>query len=206
MTGEQGQAEKGGAQPDRPCGAVTAGKARRLRRSRRGCAPYPGPCTYLPKERMQTMFQNKWFYLFCISMLPIVELRGGIPAGAAMGLPFWSVYLTCVLGNLLPVPFLILFAKKILEFLSTLPRIGGFFQKIIRRADQKAAEIGHYEKWGLFLFVAIPLPGTGAWTGSLVAAVLRMRIWQAFLVITAGVLVSGFITGGIVYGLFTALA
>ena len=79
-------------------------------------------------------------------------------------------------------------------------------QKIIRRADQKAAEIGHYEKWGLFLFVAIPLPGTGAWTGSLVAAVLRMRIWQAFLVITVGVLVSGFITGGIAYGLFTALA
>ena len=137
------------------------------------------------------MFQNKWFYLFCISMLPIVELRGGIPAGEAMGLPFWPVYLTCVLGNLLPVPFLILFAKKILEFLSTLPRIGGFFQKIIRRADQKAAEIGHYEKWGLFLFVAIPL---------------RMRIWQAFLVITVGVLVSGFITGGIAYGLFTALA
>ena len=96
--------------------------------------------------------------------------------------------------------------KKILEFLSTLPRIGGFFQKIIRRADQKAAEIGQYEKWGLFLFVAIPLPGTGAWTGSLVAAVLRMRIWQAFLVITVGVLVSGFITGGIAYGLFTALA
>ena len=142
------------------------------------------------------MFQNKWFYLFCISMLPIVELRGGIPAGAAMGLPFWPVYLTCVLGNLLPVPFLILFAKKILEFLSTLPRIGGFFQKIIRRADQKA----------LLLFVGIPLPGTGAWTGSLVAAVLRMRIWQAFLVITVGVLVSGFITGGIAYGLFTALA
>ena len=76
------------------------------------------------------MFQNKWFYLFCISMLPIVELRGGIPAGAAMGLSFWPVYLTCVLGNLLPVPFLILFAKKILEFLSTLPRIGGFFQKL----------------------------------------------------------------------------
>lgn len=166
----------------------------------------PGACTYLLKERMQTMFQNKWFYLFCISMLPIVELRGGIPAGAAMGLSFWPVYLTCVLGNLLPVPFLILFAKKILEFLSTLPRIGGFFQKIIRRADQKAAEIGQYEKWGLFLFVAIPLPGTGAWTGSLVAAVLRMRIWQAFLVITVGVLVSGFITGGIAYGLFTALA
>ena len=139
-------------------------------------------------------------------MLPVVELRGGIPAGAAMGLPFWSVYLTCVLGNLLPVPFLILFATKIMEYLSTLPRVGGFFQKIIRQADEKAAKIGQYEKWGLFLFVAIPLPGTGAWTGSLVAAVLRMRIGMAFLVIAAGVLVSGFITGGIAYGLFTVFA
>ena len=154
----------------------------------------------------QNLLQNKWFYLFCISMLHVVELRGGIPAGAAMGLPFWQVYLTCVLGNLLPVPFLILFAKKILVAFSTLPHIGGFFQKMIRRADEKAAQIGQYEKWGLFLFVAIPLPGTGAWTGSLVAAVLRMRIVQAFLIIMAGVLVSGFITGGIAYGLFTAFA
>lgn len=152
------------------------------------------------------MFENKWFYLFCISMLPIVELRGGIPAGAAMGLPFWPVYLICVLGNLLPVPFLILFAKTVLQKLATLPRIGGFFGRLIRRADAKAAEIGQYEKWGLFVLVAIPLPGTGAWTGSLVAAVLRMRLLPAVLVIAAGVLVSGFITGGIAYGLFTALA
>lgn len=152
------------------------------------------------------MFENKWFYLFCISMLPIVELRGGIPAGAAMGLPFWPVYLICVLGNLLPVPFLILFAKTVLQKLSTLPRIGGFFGQLIRRADAKAAEIGQYEKWGLFILVAIPLPGTGAWTGSLVAAVLRMRLLPAVLIIAAGVLVSGFITGGIAYGLFTALA
>lgn len=152
------------------------------------------------------MFENKWFYLFCISMLPIVELRGGIPAGAAMGLPFWPVYLICVLGNLLPVPFLILFAKTVLQKLATLPRIGRFFGRLIRRADAKAAEIGQYEKWGLFILVAIPLPGTGAWTGSLVAAVLRMRLLPAVLIIAAGVLVSGFITGGIAYGLFTALA
>ena len=129
------------------------------------------------------MFQNKWFYLFCISMLPIVELRGSIPAGAAMGLSFWPVYLTCVLGNLLPVPFLILFAKKILEFLSTLPRIGGFFQKIIRRADQKAAEIGHYEKWGLFLFVAIrcraPAPGPVHWWRRCCGCVSGRRSWSS---------------------------
>ena len=75
-----------------------------------------------------------------------------------------------------------------------------------KKALSKSAQIEKYGYLGLFLFVAIPLPGTGAWTGSLVAAVLRMRIWQAFLVITVGVLVSGFITGGIAYGLFTALA
>lgn len=128
-------------------------------------------------------------------MLPIVELRGGIPAGAAMGLPFWSVYLTCVLGNLLPVPFLILFAKKILEFLSTLPRIGGFFKKMIRRADEKAAKIGQYEKWGLFLFVAIPLPGTGAWTGTLAASLLDMDFKESVLACMGGVLLAGCIMG-----------
>lgn len=146
-----------------------------------------------------SLLQNKWFYLFCISMLPIVELRGGIPAGAAMGLPFWSVYLTCVLGNLLPVPFLILFAKKILEFLSTLPRIGGFFKKMIRRADEKAAKIGQYEKWGLFLFVAIPLPGTGAWTGALIVSLLHVDRKKASLAIFLGVLLAAAIMCVITY-------
>ena len=146
------------------------------------------------------------FFTLLLSMAPVSELRGAIPYGLAHDIPLWLLLPMCVIANLLPVPFLILFAKKILEFLSTLPRIGGFFKKMIRRADEKAAKIGQYEKWGLFLFVAIPLPGTGAWTGSLVAAVLRMRIVTALLVIAAGVLVSGFITGGIAYGLFTALA
>ena len=154
----------------------------------------------------QNLLQNKWFYLFCISMLPVVELRGGIPAGAAMGLPFWPVYLICVLGNLLPVPFLILFAKTVLQKLATLPKVGGFFSRLIRRADEKAEQIGKYEKWGLFLLVAIPLPGTGAWTGSLVAAVLRMRLLPAVLIIAAGVMVSGLIVSGVSYGVFAALA
>ena len=151
------------------------------------------------------MFQNKLFYLFCISMLPIVELRGAIPVGAAMGLPFWEVFLISVLGNMLPVPFLILFAKALLQKLATLPKVGPFFSRIIQRADEKASKIGNYEKWGLFLFVAIPLPGTGAWTGSLVATLLRMRLVPALLCIGAGVIVSGFIMSGLSYGLFAAL-
>ena len=135
----------------------------------------------------------------------MVELRGGIPAGAAMDLPFPAVYLVCVLGNLLPVPFLVLFAKKVLEKLATLPKVGGFFSRIIEKADRRASEIGAYEKWGLFALVAVPLPGTGAWTGSLIAAVLRMRLRSAFAVIAAGVLVSGLIMCGISYGLFAVL-
>ena len=144
--------------------------------------------------------------LLIVSMTPLIELRGSIPLGAALGMEWPVVFLISVVGNLLPVPFLILFAKTVLQKLATLPRIGGFFGRLIRRADAKAAEIGQYEKWGLFILVAIPLPGTGAWTGSLVAAVLRMRLLPAVLLIAAGVLVSGFITGGIAYGLFTALA
>lgn len=157
-------------------------------------------------ERREALtFQNKLFYLFCISLLPVVELRGSIPVGAAMGLPFWQVFPICVLGNLLPVPFLMLFAKTVVQKLATFPKIGPFFQKLIRRADQKATEIAAYEKWGLFIFVAIPLPGTGAWTGSLVAALLRMRLIPAFLCIAAGVFTSGLIMSGISYGVFAAL-
>ena len=152
------------------------------------------------------MFENQWFYLFCISMLPVVELRGGIPVGAAMGLPFWAVYPVCILGNLLPAPFLILYATTVLQKLATLPKVGGFFSRLIRRADERAEQIGKYEKWGLFLLVAIPLPGTGAWTGSLVAAVLRMRLLPAVLIIAAGVMVSGLIVSGVSYGVFAALA
>lgn len=138
-------------------------------------------------------------------MVPVVELRGGIPIGAGMQLPFWQVYLVCVLGNLLPVPFLVLFAKTVLQKLAVVPKIGPFFARIISKADEKAEKIGSYEKWGLFAFVAIPLPGTGAWTGSLVAALLRMRLLPAFLVIASGVLVSGLIMSGISYGLFAAI-
>lgn len=152
------------------------------------------------------LFQNKYFYLFCISMLPIVELRGGVPAGMAFGLPFWKVYLVCVAGNLLPVPFLILFSKSVLAWLAKKKVFGGFFQRILEKADAKARSIGKYEMAGLWLFVAVPLPGTGAWTGSLVAAILRMRLLPAFLMIAAGVLTSGLVMGAVSYGLIDAIA
>ena len=154
---------------------------------------------------MNLLSMHPYLQLLLISMLPIVELRGGIPYGVmSLGLPFSVVYPLCVLGNILPVPFLIKFSKAVLSWLAEKRVLGGFFQKIIDRADAKAKTIGKFELLGLFLFVAIPLPGTGAWTGSLIAAILRLRLVPAFLVITLGVLTSGFIMGILSYGLLGA--
>ncbi len=150
-------------------------------------------------------------YVFFISMLPVVELRGAIPYGIAMGLPLHITYIIAVIGNLIPVPFLIMFAKNVLQWLSTSPKAGKlvlklnfktkkiefsiqkFCLKIINKADEKAAKIGKYELWGLFVFVAIPIPGTGAWTGSLIAATLRLRLIPSIIAIFFGVLSSGVI-------------
>lgn len=145
---------------------------------------------------------KKILTVFFISMLPIVELRGAVPVGAAMDLPFLLNYIVCVIGNILPVPFLIMFSKGLLVYLSGIPKIGVHFQKIINKADEKAKKIGGVELLGLFLFVAIPLPGTGAWTGSLIAAILRLRLLPSFLTILFGVMTSGIIMGIISFGLF----
>ena len=135
-------------------------------------------------------------------MFPVVELRGGILWGAAQELPFWVNYLACVAGNLLPVPFLLIFARKILNWLATWKRVGHIFQKIIDKAEEKAKQIETLELAGLYTFVAIPLPGTGAWTGTLIATALRMRFLPSFLAIGAGVMTSGIIMGIISLGLF----
>lgn len=148
---------------------------------------------------------KKLAMVFFISMLPIVELRGAIPFGAALDIPFFLNYLVAVLGNIIPVPFLIAFSKKVLIWLSSFDKIGNIFRKIIRKADEKAKKIGNLELLGLFLFVAIPLPGTGAWTGSLIAAILRLRLIPSFLTISAGVMTSGIIMGILSFGLFGIL-
>lgn len=136
---------------------------------------------------------KKYCLLFLVSMAPIIELRGAIPIGVGWGVPLPLCYLVSVIGNLLPVPFIILFGRFILSKLSLLPHIGGFFQKIVDRADQKAKTLGSAEFWGLLVFVAIPLPGTGAWTGALIAAILQMRLKKAVPAIALGVISSGII-------------
>lgn len=136
---------------------------------------------------------KKYLLLFLVAMVPIIELRGAIPIGVGWGLNLYWSYIVSVLGNIVPIPFIILFGKFILEKFAKIPKIGKFFQKIIDRADAKAKTLGKAEFWGLFIFVAIPLPGTGAWTGSLIAAILRMRLKKAIPAIALGVLTSGVI-------------
>lgn len=143
---------------------------------------------------------KKYLTVFLVSMLPIVELRGGIPIGAGLGLGFRESYLICVLGNLLPVPFLIPFSKILLEWLSTWPVVGPFFGRFLEKAKAKASTIGGALFWGLFAFVAIPLPGTGAWTGSVIAAILKVDPKKALAAIALGVLTSGAIMGILSYG------
>ena len=148
---------------------------------------------------------TQYLFLFLLSMVPVIELRGAVPIGIGWGLPFWAVYAVSVLGNIFPIPFLIPFARHVLQWCATLPKIGRLFQKIIdigNRKIQKVESAGRAISIGLFLFVAIPAPGTGAWTGCLIATLLQMRLKKAFLPIALGVLASGIIMGIACYGVF----
>jgi uncharacterized membrane protein len=122
-----------------------------------------------------------------------------------MGFPFWQVYLVCVLGNLLPVPFLLLFGRRLLVWLADWPYVGNFFRRVIDKADKAARGFGRYEFFGLWAFVAIPFPGTGAWTGSVAATFLRMPLPRAMLAISLGVLTAGIVMGVASYGLLEAI-
>ena len=139
--------------------------------------------------------------LFC-SMIPIIELRGAIPMGALLGLPWWQSYLLSIVGNMLPVPLILLFIKAVLKWMANskvnfFNKLGGWIQ---RKADKNHDKIAKYSFWGVCLFVAIPLPMTGAWTGSLVAAMIDMKFWKALLSCLIGVLIAGVVVTLITYG------
>ena len=140
-------------------------------------------------------------YVFGLAMVPVFELRGAIPVGVAAGLPFWIVFITAILGNLLPVPFLILFTRRMFEWLR---KKSAFLERLVSRLEKKAAAkedlLKKYELLGLCILVAIPLPGTGAWTGSLVAAVFDIRLKHAFPAIALGVLIAAVIVSVVTYG------
>lgn len=142
---------------------------------------------------------------FIVSMLPILELRGGLIAAKIMNVEFIRAFILCYIGNMLPIPFILLFIRKIFNWLKRFEKIGSIIRKLEEKSLSKADNVRKYKLWGLFLFVAIPLPGTGAWTGALIADLLSMKTKEAFPVIAAGVAVAGCIISALSYGLFGLL-
>lgn len=150
---------------------------------------------------MQTSTDGELLYTMLMSMVPVVELRGGIPFGVALGLDIWEAYIAAVIGNLIPVPFIIIFIRRIFAWMRThMPKLGSVVDKLERKAHLKGKTVTKYKYLGLFLFVAIPLPGTGAWTGALVAAFLNMRLRKALPAIFFGVLTAGVLISALTFG------
>lgn len=137
---------------------------------------------------------------FFTSMVPVIELRGAIPAGIAMGLPPAVAFIVSVLGNLVPVPFILLLIRRIFDWLRHTRRMGPVIEKLERRAHLKGRVVQKYRVPGLIILVGIPLPGTGAWTGALVAALLDIRLRSAIPAILVGLLIAGAITLGVTMG------
>lgn len=136
-----------------------------------------------------------------VSMVPVIELRGGIPFGVAAGLPVWLAFVAAVIGNIIPAPFIIVFIKRIFAWMRMkMPRLNRVVDKLEQKAHLKGATVTKYKYLGLAIFVAIPLPGTGAWTGALVAAFLDMRLRKAMPAIVLGVVVAGFLISILTYG------
>lgn len=134
-----------------------------------------------------------------MSMLPVVELRGGIPYGTALGLDPWSAFWAAVVGNMLPVPFILLLIRRVFAWLHR-GRLGPTICRLEQRAHLKGLVVQKYRLPGLVILVAIPLPGTGAWTGALVAALLDIRMRHAVPAIFLGVAIAGAIVTVLTYG------
>lgn len=137
-----------------------------------------------------------------VSMIPVVELRGGIPFGAAAGLPVWAACIAAVIGNLIPVPFIIVYIRRIFQWMrEKMPRLNRMVDALERKAHLKGQKVSKYKYLGLAIFVAIPLPGTGAWTGSLAATFLDMPLRRAIPSIVAGVVVAGLAISILTFGI-----
>jgi uncharacterized membrane protein len=161
-------------------------------------------------EAIENFFVNsvgKELGVFTCSMIPVIELRGGIPLGAALGLPWWESYLLAVAGNMVPVPIILLFVRKFISWMSA-SKVR-FFNKIAsfleRKAEKNRGKIEKYAFWGICLFVAVPLPITGAWTGALVCATIGEKVWRALVSCFIGVCIAGVIMTLASYGVVAAL-
>ena len=165
---------------------------------------------------------GKMTFTSLVSMVPVVELRGGIPFGVALDLTFWQAFLAAVIGNLIPLPFIVVYIRRIFQWMRRhmpkldclvdklqwmrrhMPKLDCLVDKLERKAHLKGRKVTKYKYLGLMIFVAIPLPGTGGWTGALVAAFLDMPLRRAIPAMVFGILIAAFLILGLTYG-FTAL-
>ena len=147
--------------------------------------------------------------IFLVSMVPLIELRGAVPIAVGMSLPLLPSYIICILGNMLPVPIIFFFARKVLEWGADKPVIGKFFTFCLEKGHKGGQKLQEKAGRGLFvallLFVGIPLPGTGAWTGTLAASLLDMDFKSSVIAVMCGVVLAGVIMGLLSMGVFGAL-
>jgi len=152
---------------------------------------------------------KQYLIIFLISMVPLVELRGAIPYATAMNLPLVPSLIICVIGNMIPVPFIYLFARKVLEWGKDKKIIGKFFTWCLNKGqkggEKLKAKAGRGIFWSLVLFVGIPVPGTGAWTGTLAASFLDLGFKKSVLCVMAGVVLAGLIMLAGSLGVFGAI-
>ena len=143
--------------------------------------------------------------VFIISLMPILELRGGLLASSLLGVPFLRALILCIVGNLLPIPLILLFIEKIVLACEHFGPTQGIARKLREKVEKNQASIQKYDFWGLVLFVGIPLPGTGAWTGTLAASFLNMGIKSTAAAVSLGVIMAGIIMGVASTGVFSVI-
>ena len=152
---------------------------------------------------------KKYLIVFFISMVPLIELRGAIPYAIGYNLPILPSYIIAIIGNMLPVPIIYLFARRVLEFGKDKKYIGKFFTWCLKKGEaggkKLQAKAGKGLYWALFIFVGIPLPGTGAWTGTLAASILDMDFKKSVIAVMAGVILAGIIMGVLSLGIFKGI-
>ena len=163
--------------------------------SDRICKIYPN--VNKKKKVKKEIIMKQYLIPFLVSMVPLIELRGAIPIAQGMGLPIVTSYLVCIIGNMIPVPFIYLFARKVLEWGADKPVTGKFFSFCLEKGQKGGRKLTEKAGRGLFLalllFVGIPLPGTGAWTGTLAASILDMDFVPTIIAVMLGVLLAGVI-------------
>ena len=144
--------------------------------------------------------------VFGLSMVPFLELRAAVPLGCGLGLPWYLTFAICAIGNMLPVPFILLFIRRILKWMKTTKKLSGIALWVEKKAQKHSVRVAKGAALGLVLFVGIPIPGTGAWTGALIAATLDIRFRYALPAILAGILLADFIMTGACFGFLSALS